>query len=104
MTKECSEQLSSNLLLRSLMLTVVPKVDSVSIGISLLVILIEKISTDSTILSVRTEMLLAVHLLSSPAENVMTSFKAVKSTPIILHSKMYDEKVVFIHEAFSVIL
>ena len=74
------------------MLTVVPKLDIVSIGTSLLEILIENISTDSTILSVRTEMLLAVHLLASPTENVMTSVKAVKSAPIILHRKIDEER------------
>ena len=80
------------------MLTVVPKLDSGLIGTSLLEILIEKISTDSTILSVRTKMLLAVHLLVSPTENVMISFKAVKSTPIVLHIDE-ESRVNFIHEA-----
>lgn len=84
------------------MLTVVPKLDKESIGTALLEILMVKISTDSTILSVRTEMLLTVHLLASPVENVMTSSRAVKSIPISFHSKFDESKMVFTQKRLSI--
>ena len=79
------------------MLTLVPNVDTGSIWTSLLEITMLKVSIDSTILSVSIEMLLAVHLLVSPVENRTTSFKVVKSTPINLHSKIDEDKVVFMN-------